>query len=222
MATPRSVLFDWRGTLVVTLTEQGWAHRALERLGRAGGPDAAREVVRRIEAVPEVERLWGPGVDTDAELHRAAYFQVFAAAGLDDDLAGALYDVESDWRCNPFAADAVPVLHALARRGVRVAVISDIHFDIRPAFAAAGLDSLVELFVLSFEHGVQKPDPAIFRRAIDGLGVAPAEALMVGDRAAYDGRAVDVGIPTLLVPPLTGVEDRRLHLVNALLAAPSR
>jgi hypothetical protein len=39
---------------------------------------------------------------------------------------------------------------------------------------------------------------------------------MVGDRAAYDGGAVAVGIATLILPPLQSPSDRRLHLaVNA-------
>ena len=46
-------------------------------------------------------------------------------------------------------------------------MLSDVHFDIRPAFIAAGMDGLVDTFVLSFEQGVQKPDPAIFVAALD-------------------------------------------------------
>ncbi|WP_348771702.1 HAD-IA family hydrolase [Streptomyces sp. S816] len=36
-------------------------------------------------------------------------------------------------------------------------------------------------YFLSFEHGVKKPDPWIFQMACDKLGVAPDDALMVGD-----------------------------------------
>jgi HAD-hyrolase-like len=85
---------------------------------------------------------------------------------------------------------------------VRVGIVSDIHFDLRPAFADAGLADLVDSFVLSFEHGVQKPNPQIFRVALERLAVEPAETLMVGDRASHDGAAVELGIPTVLVPPL--------------------
>ncbi len=221
MTPTRAVLFDWRGTLVVTPSEQEWAAAALDRLGRPGGAELARSIVRRIETAPGVERLWGPDVDCDAGVHREAYFAVFAEAGLDEELAAALYEVESDAAFNPFAADAAPVLRALAARGTKIAVISDIHFDVRPAFARADLGDVVDLFVLSFEHGGQKPDPAIFRLALDGLGVAPGDAVMVGDRAAYDGGAVAVGIPTLIVPPLTSVDDRRLHLVERLVGLPA-
>ena len=39
---------------------------------------------------------------------------------------------------------------------------------------------------------------------------------MVGDRALPDGGAVAVGVPTLLVPPLTDVRERRLWPVLRL------
>jgi HAD superfamily hydrolase (TIGR01509 family) len=63
---------------------------------------------------------------------------------------------------------------------------------------------------LSFEHRMQKPDPAIFGLALEELRVLPAETLMVGDRASHDGAAVEVGIPTLLLPTLTDVSQQRL------------
>jgi len=36
---------------------------------------------------------------------------------------------------------------------------------------------------------------------------------MVGDRGGWDGAATDVGITTLLLPPLRSPDERRLHRV---------
>ncbi|SCF24925.1 hypothetical protein GA0070564_104453 [Micromonospora mirobrigensis] len=44
---------------------------------------------------------------------------------------------------------------------------------------------------------------------------------MVGDRRGHDGAAVEVGMPTLLLPPLTGVHDERLGLAARLLGVPT-
>ncbi|WP_367137236.1 HAD family hydrolase [Saccharothrix sp. HUAS TT1] len=202
----RAVIFDWRGTLVLTPTFKGWVAEALRRIGRDA--DQAAEVVASLDPA----RLDAPGVDADAALHRRTYYEGFRAAGLDDELADSLYAVESDPAVNPFAVDAAPTLRGLRDGGVRIGVLSDIHFDLRPAFDGLPVDS----FVLSFEHGVVKPDPAIFRIALDDLGVAAEEALMVGDRATHDGAGVEAGMPTLLVPPLRDVDDARLHLVTRL------
>jgi HAD superfamily hydrolase (TIGR01509 family) len=203
----RAVIFDWRGTLVLAPTFRGWVAEALRRIGRDVGQTA--EVIGRLD----VRRLDVPGMDTDADVHRETCHAAFRAAGFDQELADSLYAVECDPAFNPFAVDAAPTLRKLHEDGVRIGVLSDIHFDLRPAFDGLPVDS----FVLSFEHGLAKPDPAIFRLALDELGAAPEETLMVGDRSTHDGAGVEAGMPTLLVPPLRNVDDARLHLVTALL-----
>jgi HAD superfamily hydrolase (TIGR01509 family) len=210
----RGVFFDWRGTLVVAPTFEGWAGEALRRLGRPAGEEAVGEVAFQLAQV--ADELDGPGVDTDAALHRRTYLRVLAGLGLDAHLVTALYEVECDPAWNVFADDAVDTLKALEGAGLRIAVVSDIHVDIRPAFAGAGLLDAVDVFTLSFEQGVQKPDPAMFTRTLSELGLSPAEALMVGDRSRPDGAAVEVGIATLLLPPLERPSDRRLMHVAAL------
>lgn len=114
------------------------------------------------------------------------------------------------------ADDVAETLCLVTARGLKVAILSDIHFDLRPVFVAADLDRFVHGYVLSFECGVQKPDPLIFRAALDALGSSPGQTLMVGDRASHDGAAVDLGMPTLLVPTLTHPGQRRLDLVRNL------
>lgn len=212
----RAVLLDWRGTLVVTGSEQDWVAEALRRAGRDPDGRAVAEVLAAIDRAGGQDRLDGPGVDSDAAVHRATYLAVFADADLDDELAASLYEVESDLGLNPFADDVGPVLRRLHDQGVRLAVVSDIHVDVRPAFDDAGLGGLVDVFTLSFEQGCQKPDPRMFTRTLTALDVGPEQALMVGDRSRPDGAAVDAGLTTLLLPPLRGVDDRRLHHVTAL------
>jgi HAD superfamily hydrolase (TIGR01509 family) len=219
--TSRAVVFDWRGTLVTTLTEEQWVREALTRLGRDIGQ--VDDVVAAIAtANGPADRLDGPGVDSDATLHRRTYLQVFADAGLDDELAASLYAVESDLSLNLFADDVAETMTALHRRGVGIGVLSDLHVDVRPAFRAAGLADVIDAFTVSVEQGCQKPDPRIFRAALDKLGVDAQDALMVGDRAAKDGAAVELGMTVLLLPPLRAVSERRLHRVLALAAVDGR
>jgi len=105
--------------------------------------------------------------------------------------------------------------------GCAIGVLSNIHVDIRPTFSQAGLDTFVDAFVLSGERGVQKPDPAIFELMLELLGTPAAHTLMVGDRASRDGVTVQVGMPTLLVPPLTDPHQRRLHIVTRAAGIPT-
>jgi FMN phosphatase YigB (HAD superfamily) len=211
----KAVLFDWRGTLAFTPSEREWVRLALARLRRDEA--AAGQVWAAIAGAANVGLLEADDADADAAVHRSNYFAVFRAAGLDEALATTLYDLEGDLSLNPFAADVAETLQAVRARGLKVAVISDIHFDLRPAFAAAGLADHIDAYVLSYEEGAQKPATAMFTAALERLEVRPGEALMVGDRSRYDGAAVELGILTLLLPPLRSPGDRRLHHVTALL-----
>jgi putative hydrolase of the HAD superfamily len=56
----------------------------------------------------------------------------------------------------------------------------------RAKIAAAGLSSRVTSIVISGEVGVEKPDPAVFRLALERAGVGSDEACMVGDHPRND------------------------------------
>jgi FMN phosphatase YigB (HAD superfamily) len=146
--------------------------------------------------------------------------RVFGDAQIAEDVAEAMYASESDFRRNPFAEDAKPALQQLHTAGIAVAILSDIHFDIRPAFAEAELSQFVDGYVLSFEHHAQKPDPAVFAAALATVGFSADETLMVGDRPLPDGGAAEHGITTLLLPTLQSASDQRLHHVLALCGLP--
>jgi putative hydrolase of the HAD superfamily len=79
------------------------------------------------------------------------------------------------------------LLQALRRR-YRLAVVSN--FDYTPTavelLRVAGVVDLFDTIVVSDEVGWRKPRPEIFEAALARVGVHPAEALFVGDRADID------------------------------------
>ncbi|MCX4096305.1 HAD family hydrolase [Nocardia sp. alder85J] len=178
------------------------------------------ETIRKAAGQPN--RLQSPLGNTSYARHRETYYTVFADADLDDRLADALFEVDSDPSYNQFAVDAAATVATLIDRGCKIGVLSNIHFDIRPMFEEAHLLDSIDEFILSSEHGIQKPDPAIFRLALDLLGTSAGQTLMVGDRASRDGVAIDIGMPTLLVPALTDPRQRRLHFVTNAIGAVDR
>jgi HAD superfamily hydrolase (TIGR01509 family) len=207
----RAVLLDWRGTLVHDPGLPWWIERALTSIGRPADPGEIARLTAALTAVPE------PGdLDTSRERHREGSLAMFAQAGLDDELAEALYALDFLPECHPLYPDAIEVLSALRDGGVRTVLVSDIHVDLRADMAALGAGGLLDAYVLSFEHGVQKPDPAIFRLGLEAAGVEAGEALMVGDRPSHDGGAVAVGIDTLLLPLPERADVRRLDAVLRL------
>jgi HAD superfamily hydrolase (TIGR01509 family) len=208
-----AALFDWRGTLVADFPDAWWLERAHRLLGRTPEEGEIDRLAAALEqAADDAEIALGfLTEDCSAALHREHNFKWFRRAGLDNELCAALYELDFDPATHPFYSDVPTVLETLRAREIAVAVVSDIHFDLRPEFEAAGLYSSVDAFVLSFEHGVQKPHRRMFELAIEQLGVEPSAAVMFGDRASHDGGAAALGIPTVILPPLLSVGDRGLE-----------
>ena len=222
VAPVSAVLFDFAGTLLVPEPREQWVAaacpdlppdqvavlaEALERAGRSGGPEP--------DPLPEQWAQAYARRDLSPALHRELY------EGLLSDVGGArtraLYDrgtTAQGWVPYP---DAVPVLTTLRERGVPVAVVSNVGFDLRAVFAGHGMHGLVDAFVLSYEVGAAKPDPRLFRAACEALDVAPEQALMVGDNPRADGPACDLGLRTLLLPYSPAGRDHGLSAVLGLL-----
>ncbi len=82
----------------------------------------------------------------------------------------------------------VPDVLAKARAaGLRLAVCSNLAYEYGPA--VRGLVPELDAYVLSYEGGVAKPHPTMYRLACAELGCDPAEAVFVGDskRCDFDG-----------------------------------
>jgi FMN phosphatase YigB (HAD superfamily) len=214
------VLLDWNGTVAVPPAYPDLVADALRALDRSAEDAEVGAVLAALRGAP-VERVDGPEVDLDVAAHRTSYLDWYRAAGLDDALAEALHHRIADPAAHRLAPDTGALLAALHDAGVRVGVLSDIHADLRPMFAAhrqpepdgRGWDTLVHTWALSFETRRVKPDPSAFTGAVAALGLAPAEVLMVGDRAGWDGAAVGCGMTTLLLPSLVDPAERRLQRV---------
>jgi len=80
--------------------------------------------------------------------------------------------------------DAIPVLEALRAHELRIGLISNGQRDLEAFARHHALD--VDVAVGSKAHGRTKPHASIFETALASLGVAAAEAVMVGDSYADD------------------------------------
>jgi HAD superfamily hydrolase (TIGR01509 family) len=101
------------------------------------------------------------------------------------------------------AGDTHDTLARLRSAGLKLGVVSNSDGRVVEALEAAGLRGYFDVVLDSALVGVEKPDPAIFRAALDALDVSPAEALYVGDLYDVDVLGANAaGIPAvLLVPP---------------------
>jgi putative hydrolase of the HAD superfamily len=90
--------------------------------------------------------------------------------------------------------DVLPFLRTLRSRGIKIAVVSNCTENTRALLVATGVDMLADALILSCEVGAAKPAAAIFRCALDRLGVTAEAAVFVDDQARYCAGSVAVGI----------------------------
>ena len=142
-------------------------------------------------------RSWGRYVGTMMRL-----------AGLDAARVPALLDAlwvrhraRNFWHIVPDGL--LPALAAARSRGVAIAVVSNSEGKLEGLLADVGLLPALDLVIDSGIVGFEKPDPRIFRIALDRFGLPPSRALHLGDVYGTDvvgARAA--GIRVALVDPL--------------------
>jgi putative hydrolase of the HAD superfamily len=94
------------------------------------------------------------------------------------------FGLAGSWRCYP---DVGPALAALDRAGVPFAIASN--FDGRLRGIAAGLPELTpyrDRLVISSEVGYRKPHPALYRAAMDSIGLPADRIVCIGDDPVND------------------------------------
>jgi len=77
--------------------------------------------------------------------------------------------------------------------------VSNCDHATRPIVDDLGLEREVDAIVLSFEVGAAKPDPGIYRAALDAVGARPADAVFVDDQAWYCRGAEAIGIRSFMI-----------------------
>ena len=104
--------------------------------------------------------------------------------------------------------EAEAVLRTLKERGYRLGIIASQPLGSAQRLARFGLRDFFEVICASAEEGLDKPDPALYRRALTRAGCTPQEAVMIGDRTDNDvAPAKSLGMQTVLIRQGYGGHD---------------
>ncbi len=196
MARIRAVTFDLWNTLLtstpgaVEIRSRFWREVIVER-GLDIGDDLLHGTLSMLPTRFDEEwragRQYGP---TEALADCFTAFGDRLASEDRDALAAAFEAASYELKVAP-VADAADVLSAVAATGVAVGIISDttlaVGRHLRTYLDQHRILQHVTFAAFSDEVGVYKPDPAIFRAALDGLGIDdPTTVAHVGDLRRTD------------------------------------
>ena len=155
------------------------------------------EAARAMEAASGADR-------ERARVYLQALFRLAGVpAGRMPDVERRLHELHREQHLWSGSDPDIPwALSRLRAAGWRLGVVSNSDGKVESALTAAGLREHFEVVIDSSLVGVEKPDPAIFRAALDRMGVRAAEALYVGDVYEVDvvgARAA--GMAVILLDP---------------------
>lgn len=187
----RAVTFDAGGTLIEPWPSVGHVYAAVARMHGINADPAAlnRQFARAWKAKNRFDYSRGHWF--------ALVEEAFGGTGtVGIDLFDSIYNhftLAKPWHV---FEDVLPTLEALKRHGMKLAVISNWDERLRPLLGKLELDRYFDVLIISTEVGAHKPDPRIFEAALRQLGVAPHQALHIGDSHREDvagARAAGLG-----------------------------
>lgn len=211
------LLLDAGGTLVFPDFR-----RIADEFAKDGCPVSADALVRaEARARFETDRPEIVAVTDDA-LRWTRYLESLArAAGLPRLPSAALarlkayHDAHNLW---DFVPEDVPGALDLLGGRWRLGVVSNANGTVRAMFERLGLARHFEVIVDSHEEGVEKPDPRLFKVALERMEAGAAETTYVGDLYHVDvAGARAAGLDAVLLDPLDLHADKPVRRIRSLM-----
>lgn len=195
-----AVFWDIGGVLLDIESARASHRRFIEAL--AGECDLSASVDEALETWrTEVGRYFREREGTEFRSSHAAYsrgVETVVGEAIPSNAWTSLFEriQRETLRPNPGAVETV---ERLADTDLHVGVVSDIDAaEARLILDCFGLEDAFDSITTSESVGRTKPDPAMFETALGEAGVAPSNALMVGDRYTHDmAGAADAGLSTV-------------------------
>lgn len=178
----RGLLIDFGGVLTTSVFASFAAFEQTEGLDRLAVARLLREDPRAAKLLVGLET--GGAADSVFEGEFAALLGV-SPEGLIKRLLGGT-------RPERGMIDAV---RELRRAGVRTALVSNSWGA--ASYPAGLLNDLFDAVVISGQVGLRKPDPEIYRLAVQKVGLDPAECVFVDDLPSNIGPAAQLGMGTI-------------------------
>ncbi len=191
-ARPRvkAVLFDLGGTLVDECDFAGWTEEA-RRLYLDFTPDDLRHAYQEVQSEIDLEPPIADRERKRVEFWRRTLARASAKEVSETTLGKFVAKIKARFGPLPLYSDVRRCLDQLRHEHRALGVISNSTSEarVRQILDRAGILDYFDRIVSSGSEGVEKPDPEIFRRAVDRMAVPAGDALYVGDLAQTDAKA---------------------------------
>ena len=183
----KAVFLDFGGTLAYGGIDWGDYHMAVRVLLASLGYNLDAASLKKAvgAALLELQRHRSKGLE---KTHEEFYRKVLRKVGIlaDDDTLKMILDTFKNYYVSTFYPCTEEVLKKLSESYRLVLISNTMSNQPREMLEKTGMDNLFELIICSMDLGIRKPNPAIFKYALDKLGVCSSETVHVGDNVEAD------------------------------------
>lgn len=201
-AAMEAVFFDAAGTLIDVAEPVGGTYaRILAEHGIRRSPGELQSsfgVAFKEAGVPDY------GEHLDGNLAEREWWQRVVSLTLGEDASdeafGALFKHYAHGEAWVLRDEVLEALEFAKGKGLRLAVVSNFDLRLHRILRELGINDYFEHTVTSAEAHARKPDPAIFKHAMESMGLESSQILHIGDNPHADGDgAASVGIQCRLI-----------------------
>ncbi len=216
-----AITFDAGGTLLYTHPSVGHIYAAvMARHGVHLPPDTLEGAFETSfgEAIAR-PRLEPPGSVSDRLWWHRVVADTLERLDCPADDFDRLFDELWETFANPASwrlyDEATETLDTLARRGYRLALLSNWDDRLRNLIAGLGIASCFEVQIISCEVGAEKPDRRIFTAAEEALDLPGRSLLHIGDSVHHDfNGAIQAGWHCLLINHSARLDPRQPSIAH--------
>ncbi|HEY7659662.1 MAG TPA: HAD-IA family hydrolase [Actinomycetota bacterium] len=181
-------------------------------------------VFDRFEAAARTNELWTTSPERSRRFWHEVYDIVLAELDIPNSngLVDVVYAAFTDSSNYRLFDDVVPVIDRLGNEGLTLGIVSNFEVWLERLLDELGVRDAFDVCVISGVEGIEKPDPAIFRLAMDRAGVPPERSVYVGDNPRFDvDPARDAGMLPVLIDRRERFPDAPPPRIESLSALPA-
>lgn len=173
-----------------------------------------------VELLDEADLDHGPTLSPEASRRfwTFTYTRFLGELGIDDEtMTNKLYETFSSTESYRLYDDVKPTLDEIETAGYRLGLISNFDSWLEKMLIEMEVGHIFEPSIISSIEGIEKPDPAIYRLAVERAGVTPDRTVHIGDSPAMDMEpASAAGITPILLDRAGRYPDSRYARIREL------
>ncbi|MBQ8541441.1 MAG: HAD family hydrolase [Clostridia bacterium] len=199
----KAIFFDRDGTLTYfTKEKEAWRDRQICEWSGKPFDLSYEKMMKLFHLASEGEKPWYKNLEDEREFFKRYYSYLLIEEGVTEDVKERAELLFNELWCNGdrvLFPETIEVLEYFYSKGYKMGVISDTSPSLEFFLQQLGIAKYFTSFTASSLVGAGKPNPIIFKAALDAQGVTAEESIYVDDYKIEADGAREQGFTSFLI-----------------------